>query len=206
MSGVRAVLAGRLPLVGYRGGTEHSAPSPAAAIMPGAFAPLHRGHREMARVAERILGRAVEFELAIYNVDKGPLDQAEVFRRLGQFAGSQLVWVTRAPTFVQKAEMFPAATFVVGSDTLSRVASPQYYSPDLPLEPAIARLCQLSVRFLVFGRKIGGDFRSFDSLDLPPRLAAICRGVSESDFRHDISSTELRTRGEFAQRGNCGDE
>jgi hypothetical protein len=38
------------------------------------------------------------------------------------------------------------------------------------------------------------SFTTLESLDLPLVLASLCSGVPESDFREDISSTELRRR------------
>src|SRR5262245_60117955 len=84
-----------------------------AAILSGSFNPLHHGHRELAEVASRLRSLPVSFELSIANVDKPELPDDEVQRRLRQFIGVARVYVTRAPTFVQKASLFPGSVFVV---------------------------------------------------------------------------------------------
>lgn len=98
------------------------------AIFPGAFNPLHDGHCCMAAIAAERLGRPVEFEISILNVDKPPLDFIEMEHRAGQFAADQILWFTRAATFVEKAEIFPNTTFIVGADTIVRIADPKYYA------------------------------------------------------------------------------
>jgi hypothetical protein len=149
-------VAGRLPLERFAGETVHEAritapepwqdlllgrreavrqggsgrAGPPVAVFPGAFNPLHVGHCRILRVAEEILGVAVEPEISILNVDKPPLDYLEIARRTAQFARGQAVWLTRAATFDEKSRLFPGATFVVGADTLRRIADPGYYGND----------------------------------------------------------------------------
>src|SRR5437763_52476 len=60
------------------------APTAPRLVFPGAFNPLHEGHRQMAKVAARRLGAAVAFELSITNVDKPPLDFIEMQQRTNQ--------------------------------------------------------------------------------------------------------------------------
>ena len=135
-------------------------------------------------------GSRAVFELAIVNPDKPPLSAADAARRLAGFADREVVWLTRAPTFPEKARLFPGATFAIGVDTIVRVADPRYYGGREELETAISILG--ACRFLVFGRLAGERFETLDSLVLPDPLRALCDGVSEADFRADVSSTELR--------------
>ena len=65
---------------------------------------------------------------------------------------------------------------------------------------AIDRIAGRGGRFLVFGRAADRDrFETLAAFDLPPSLLAICDEVRESDFRADVSSTQLRRRGEKAR-------
>lgn len=162
------------------------------AIFSGAFNPLHDGHRAMARFASQHLGRAVDFELSIENVDKPPLDFHEMASRARQFADVGRLWLTRAPTFLAKARLFPGAIFLVGADTVLRIAVAKYYATTAARDAAIDEIRRLGCRFLVFGRVTHGQFQSLADLDLPPQLAAICDPVPESAFRADISSSEIR--------------
>ncbi len=191
------------------------------AIFPGAFNPLHDGHRQMARIAARRLELPVEFEISIHNVDKPPLDYLEMQDRASQFAADETLWLTRAPTFDEKSRLFPDATFIVGADTIARIADPAYYgNSEGAMLSAIDRMAERGGRFLIFGRASKTDagqvatpdddrrlrlrvnqvqaenvFQSLESLDLPPSLVAMCDEVSESEFRADISSTQLRRVG-----------
>jgi hypothetical protein len=161
-------------------------------LFPGAFNPLHAGHREMASIATARYGLPMMYELSISNVDKPPLDFLELDARLGQF-GDEVVLVTRAATFVEKAILLPNSIFIVGVDTIARIADPHYYVEDeARRDAAIARIAAHGCRFVVFGRQMGGDFRALSDLALPAPLAALCDEVPESEFRADISSTELR--------------
>src|SRR5262249_52476618 len=125
------------------------APRPRA-ILPGAFNPLHEAHRALAAEAEGRLGCPVAFELSALNVDKAALGVEEVRRRAAQFSGLAPLWVTRAPTFAAKAELFPGAVFVVGADTAARVLAPRYYDDGEPgVEAALDFLRGRGCRFLV---------------------------------------------------------
>jgi hypothetical protein len=114
---------------------------------------------------------------------------------VSQFEPATRVWLTRAPMFEQKARQFPGATFVVGIDTLRRIALPEYYGgSSAAAERAIDEIVECGCRFLVFGRSVGSSFIRLGDLELPAALAGICREVPEARFREDISSTEIRRR------------
>jgi hypothetical protein len=163
------------------------------AVFPGAFNPLHEGHRRMAELAEANLGLPVEFEISIENVDKPPLDFTEMELRLGQFAAGHTLWFTRAPTFDRKSELFPNTTFIVGADTIRRIADPRYYGGD-PNAAAAAteRIANRGGRFLVFARVRDGRCETLSQLILPDSLRQLCAEVPADQFRLDVSSTVLR--------------
>jgi nicotinamide mononucleotide (NMN) deamidase PncC len=162
------------------------------AILSGSFHPRHAGHVEMMRVAAERLGVQPAYEISIINVDKPPLDYTSIDERVRQFV-DEPYYLTRAPTFVEKAALFPGATFLVGADTIVRIGLPKYYGDDpAARDAAIASIAAHDCRFLVFGRVAGQDFQTLDALSLPPALRALCDQISEHEFRADVSSTMLR--------------
>ena len=169
---------------------------PSPAILSGAFNPLHVGHRRIAQVGADLLKKPVIMEITILNPDKPPLDYYEIDRRTKQFSPDQPLYLTRAATFEEKARLFPGATFLVGADTLRRIAMDRYYHDN----PAACRTClehiaQRGCRFLVFGRNMGTGFIQLADLDLPDVLRNICRDVPPEIFREDVSSTSIRKSG-----------
>ncbi|HVC93297.1 MAG TPA: CinA family protein [Pirellulales bacterium] len=162
-------------------------------VFPGAFDPRHDGHRGMARLAAERLGLPVEHEISILNVDKPPMDFIDMQHRREQFAADEPLWFTRAATFVEKSALFPNTTFIVGADTIARIAEARYYGDDPHArDRAIDAIAAAGCGFLVVGRQSRGRFLSLSSLELPPALSRICDEVSEEAFRADISSKELR--------------
>jgi nicotinic acid mononucleotide adenylyltransferase/nicotinamide mononucleotide (NMN) deamidase PncC len=174
--------------------------APPRAVFPGAFDPLHVGHRRMVAIARQTLGCEVALEISIDNVDKPPLDFIEINRRVRQFSPDDALWLTRAPTFAIKAELFPGATFIVGADTIERIGQERYYGHPSALAAALEKIAAQDCRFLVFGRVVEGRFCTLARLNLPPALAALCREVPESAFREDISSTQIRRQQHAASR------
>ena len=196
----RDLLLGRTAAVRYQSASALAATAAAGhsprAVFPGAFDPLHDGHRRMAEVAAELLGAEVAFEISIANVDKPPLDYLEMSRRGRQFEG-HVLWYTRAATFCEKSRLFPSSTFVVGADTVLRLAEAKYYGGEpAACQAAIEEIAARGCHFLVFGRARGEGFQTLDDLPLPPSLAALCRGVSAERFREDVSSTQLRRASE----------
>ena len=84
--------------------------------------------------------------------------------------------------------------FVVGVDTLMRIADPRYYGGDAARrDEAIEQIADVGCRFLAFGRQLDGKFQTIADVDLPPALRNLCDEVPAADFRADVSSTQLRT-------------
>lgn len=163
-------------------------------LLPGSFNPFHGGHFALAETAARLTGLAAAFELTIVNADKPSLPAEEARRRLAQFAWKAPLWLTRAPTFAEKAELFPGTVFVVGADTAERILQARFYGgSDSDLDRALNGLRERGCRFLVAGRLSSeGAFIDLDCLKVPVCYRDLFTAISASCFRLDLSSTQLR--------------
>ncbi len=175
------------------GGFRIDAPRPRL-LLPGSFNPLHAGHIALAETAAALTGFPADFELTIVNADKPPLPAEEVRRRLSQFTWKAPLWLTRAPTFADKAELFPGTIFAVGADTAERIVQPRFYGgSDDDLERAMNGLRERGCRFLVAGRvNAEGKFVDLDNLNIPQKYRDLFTPVPACNFRIDLSSTQLR--------------
>jgi hypothetical protein len=166
------------------------------ALLPGAFNPIHQGHWRLAELAQKLVGEPVAFELSIQNVDKPTLTFAETRRRLDQFTWRLPAWLTRAPTFREKAALFPGAVFVVGADTAERILSARYYGGAVgQMIDALAFLRAQGCRFLVAGRENAqGSFIELQQIEIPEGFQDLFTGIDKTDFCVPLSSTAIRNR------------
>lgn len=165
-----------------------------ALVVPGAFNPLHEGHRRLAEAAARLSGLAPCFELSVANVDKAALTAEEARWRLGQFRWLAPVIVSRAPTFVDKAELLPGCTFALGSDTAARLLEPRYHGgTSAGVAAALAQIRDHGCRFLVACRWLGGlhPLRLGD-LSVPGDFKGLFEEIPPEVLRVDVSSTAIR--------------
>ncbi len=164
-------------------------------VLAGSFNPVHRGHLRMMKAAERITGRRGLFEISIENVDKPDLPRDELEGRLKSFRGIGDVVVTRARLFANKAALLNGCWFVLGYDTAVRLLDDRYYPAGTSAEQELLLLNKSGTRFIVAGRvDASGKFRGLSDLTIPAGIQAMFMPIPESDFREDISSTELRRR------------
>ena len=190
---VGALAAGHVDAALVSAGSAEADAPVSGAVLPGSFNPLHDGHRRLAEAASRILDAPVTFELSITNVDKPPLSEPEIRRRLARFDDSDSVAVTRAHVFYRKAALFPGCAFVIGYDTAVRLVDPRYYAGSYAvMVSALESIRMQGCYFLVAGRVHGRKFRTLADVTLPRGFEDLFDAIPESAFRQDVSSTELR--------------
>lgn len=172
-------------------------------VLAGSFNPLHDGHRTMLNAAAKLVHRPPYFEISITNVDKPMLPRPELERRAARITadGSSLI-VTSAPRFTEKSSLLPGATFVIGFDTYIRLMDKRYYPDHVAgshssVENSLDLIHENGCRFVVAGRVDDqNQFRGLHDIEfeVPKRFRSMFIELSESDFRSDLSSTEIRNR------------
>ena len=196
---LESVLCGETPfsvygndgLVTVKGSVDH-----VKLLLPASFNPLHEAHLELANIASKSAGHACHFEMSIMNADKPPLTYTEIYRRLDYFDNHKLdgdLWITRLPTFVEKAKHFSPVTFVVGADTVARICDPRFYGgSESNMLAALQEMSDLGVKFFCFAREVDGKIQeAFDSN--PPKVfKEMALPFLSSVFASNISSTEIR--------------
>jgi hypothetical protein len=162
-------------------------------LLPGSFNPLHEGHRGMAAAAARLLDKPVAFELSVANVEKPSMAEGEVRRRMAHFSWRAPLWLTHAPTFLEKVRLFPGAVFVVGIDTAVRIVEPRFYRDSaLAMHDALREIRRHGSRFLVAGRLVGERFVKLEEAAIPEEFRDLFTAIPAEMFRADVSSTQLR--------------
>jgi hypothetical protein len=167
-------------------------------IFSGSFNPIHEGHKELANIAEEIVGSKVTYELSVTNFEKPPLDLIEIDKRIRQFDDN--IVLTNTPLFIDKVKLFPNSYFVIGIDTFKRLISGD---TNLVNKTLISIFYDCKCKFIIFGRKIGDKFETVKDCQLSDSCGfnldnLIERGliieIPESKFRKDISSSEIRNK------------
>ena len=170
----------------------HGALEPSKLIFPGAFNPLHEGHKRIQEIAEKKTKMPATFEISIGNVEKTLLSYFEIHKVLDQFKLDDRWTLTNAPTFADKAIIFKDSTFVLGVDTLIRMFDQRFYGDQKQMLESLDVFNANDVKFLVFGRRIDDIYKTLDQVSIPSSIVDRFDGIPESEFRLDISSREIK--------------
>ncbi|OQS06754.1 hypothetical protein THRCLA_01219 [Thraustotheca clavata] len=174
-------------------------------IVPGSFNPMHIGHTELGSVAQATIASItgntlpILFELSIQNADKGVLNTTALQKRVEAIVQEHAasVVLTNASLFLDKASLFPTCTFAIGADTAVRLLDLKYYNNDKDtLWLALAQIAELKCSFVVAGRDVDGSFVPAEAVvaQVPSPFKHLFIPIPESQFRHDISSSMLRSK------------
>jgi hypothetical protein len=172
-------------------------------VLAGSFNPLHDGHRNLLSAASNVVNLPAFYELSVTNVDKPMLPRKDLEMRAATITadGSSLI-VSSAPRFTEKSSILPGATFVIGFDTYIRLMNKRYYPDHIdgahsPVENSLDLIRENGCQFVVAGRADDhSQFRGLHDIDfeVPARFRSMFTELSESEFRSDISSTEIRNQ------------
>ncbi len=164
------------------------APQSDQIIFPGSFNPFHDAHRYMEETISKQQSQPVSYEISLVNVDKPNLDLITITERLRQFRSNKRVWITTAPTFVEKAKLFPHSTFIIGYDTATRICDTKYAGS---LEQVFNQFKFNNTKFIVFPREI--DTILHDKIDqLPQEFTQFCTMTTTKPEYINLSSTDIR--------------
>ena len=77
-------------------------------------------------------------------------------------------------------------------DTLIRIFDKKFYETKEIYLRTLEDFNTSNARFLVFGRQIDDTYKTLNELSVPSQLRDRFLGISESEFRLDISSREIK--------------
>lgn len=165
-------------------------------IFAGSFHPLHPGHAGIAAKVFEITGKKVDLEVCVHNVDKPAFNYTNLRERIAHLEAQKAnpwcgdIHFTSLATFMQKAEYFYDATFVVGWDTFKRISDPKYGK----IDEVVATLIRQKAKFIVFHRIMEGKASHEEGLEgIEPRFLKMAQIIPPDVLAPvDMSSSRIR--------------
>lgn len=189
------VVVGNAKVASYETSEKRYAVGPLSdrVVFSGSFNPWHDCHGKMAQKAFEMLGKPVDLEITVRNVDKPALNYSEIDKRLDFLPTAKdwsgMVHLTSTPTFLQKAEVFRNSTFVMGYDTFERMNNKRYGD----LASVAGLLKKYGAKFLVFHRLIDGASTEHRGGVLYLPLMEMATIVPSTEFEPvEVASSEIR--------------
>lgn len=165
-------------------------------IFAGSFHPLHPGHAGIAAKVHELTGRPVDLEICVHNVDKPAFNYTNLRERIAHLEEQKAnswcgdIHFTSLATFMQKAEYFYGATFVVGWDTFKRISDPKYGK----IDEVVSTLLRQDAKFIVFHRIMDGRASHEEGLEgIDPRFLKMSQIIPPDVLAPvDMSSSKIR--------------
>lgn len=158
-------------------------------FLSGSFNPFHFGHNSLLKAAEKICNRTGILELSIINVDKPQLTIDIIQQRLEKIPIGYPILLTKKATFIEKAESYPGAYFVLGYDTAIRLFDIKYHKD---INFILSRFLELESNFIIAGRVYKNKFLTLRDINIPEKFQKLFTEIPEKFFREDISSSQIR--------------
>jgi nicotinic acid mononucleotide adenylyltransferase len=130
------------------------------AIFSSSLNPIHDGHVAIIDRAARELECKVDVELCVSNADKPLLDYISINRRirttldrLKDNPNFGRIILSNKGAYFEKSKYYQNTTFIVGADTLARIADPKYYGDSIvEFDNKLNDMHMMGNKFLVFPR------------------------------------------------------
>lgn len=170
------------------------------ALFSGSFNPVHAGHISFCERVSKLLDIKLEkiiYEISLDNVDKGVSDPKLIVQtRVKELLQKGIpCMLTTKPSFVKKCELITDGLFLMGADTFVRLLDKKYYNDSAEeMFCALSEFKKSNNRIIVAPRFDSKTEKlvTLEDVEIPAILKGRVEGLS--DFRMDISSTELRKK------------
>lgn len=159
-------------------------------LYPGAFNPIHEGHRRLVSTVEALTGDKVCYHINTNNPHKPALTATDLLRRC---SGSESFLVDHnLPLYIDKARAYPGTAMIIGTDALQRMLDPKW-GPDVV--DMLEEFHKLGTFFYVGERIVNGEVLTLQ------KILRDSLGESEDEMRWLFqsvgitgpeSSTEIR--------------